>query len=156
MSPSDLPAGTVQIGGAIDWFSISLGVKSENLVPDEVTAILLREPDQAWQKDKPLYRGDGSLMRIPKFGSWRVYLKPEDTDEWDCCEAILELLGKLPSDPTIWHGLADKYEVSVSVGLSLTSSIRGFELSAAAMSYLGERRITAGFDVYYDPDTNGR
>ena len=150
-APTDLPVGTSQIGGPIDWFSILIGVKGELLVPEEITAALRREPDQSWQKDKPLYRADGSFMRVPKFGAWWVHLKPEDTDEWDCGEAINVLLATLPSAQTIWHSLADKYSISLSVGLSLADSSRGFQLSPEVMVYLGERRISAGFDVYYDP-----
>lgn len=150
-----MPPGTVQIGGPIEWFSIAIGVKGEFLVPEEITALLRREPDRAWQKDKPLYREDGSIKRTPKFGAWWADLKREDTDEWDCGEAIAELLATLPSEPAIWRGLAERFSVALSVGLSLESSGCGFELSPEVLSYLGERRITAGFEVYIDDANKG-
>ena len=146
--PVDMPRGTVQIGGPIEWFSIAIGVNGDSLVPEEITALLRRDPNRAWQKDKPIYRDDGSVKRIPNFGAWWAELKRKETDEWDCGEAIAELLATLPSDPTIWHGLAEKFSVALSVGLSLESSVCGFELSPELLSYLGERRITAGFEVY--------
>ena len=145
----------MQIGGPIDWFDISLSVKGKELVPEEITAMMGREPSRAWQKDKPLYRDDGSFMRVPTFGAWSVSLKPEDTDEWDCGEAMHELLATLPSDPMIWRALATTYEISFFVGLNMEASGRGFELSPDLMLYLGERRITAGFDIYHDPEKKG-
>ena len=150
-----MPPGTVQIGGPIEWFSISVWLRGDTLVPEEITAQLRREPDKAWQKDKPLYREDGSLRRIPRFGAWSAELKREETDEWDCGEAILDFLRTLPSDPKIWCSLAARFRISLSVGLSLDCSGCGFELSPEVLIYLGERRIVAEFEVYSDGEKNG-
>jgi hypothetical protein len=148
--PVNVPAGTVQIGGPIEWFSISVWFRGDALVPKEITGQLRREPDHAWQKDKPLHREDGSFMRVPKFGAWSAELQRQDTDEWDCGEAIMELFATLPSELAIWHSLAERFSISLSVGLSLECSGCGFELSSEVLRYLGERGITAGFEVYSD------
>jgi hypothetical protein len=153
--PIDAPPGTTWYGGPIDWFDISLSVKGENLVPEEITAIMRREPSRAQQKGKPLYRDDGSLMRVPTFGAWWTVLRPEDTDEWNCGEAMLELLSMLPSEPALSHVLAAQYEISFFVGLNMAAANKGFELSPETMSYLGARKITVGFDIYYDPEKSG-
>ncbi|MBL9214826.1 MAG: DUF4279 domain-containing protein [Opitutaceae bacterium] len=123
-------------------------MKGDALIPEEITALLQREPDRAWQKDKPVYRDDGSIKRVPKFGAWWAELKREQTDEWDCGEAISELFSTLPSDPVIWCRLAERFSLSLSVGLSLESSGCGFELSPKILRFLGERGITAGFEIY--------
>ena len=149
---ANVPAGTIWFGGPIDWFKIRLSFRGENLVPAEITAIMGREPHRSQQKGVPLYRKDGSVLRIPKSGSWSVKLEPEDTDEWDCGEAMLELLGTLPRDPSIWRDLAARYESSFFVGLRMADTNKGFELSPDFLLYLGERRISAGFDVYYRPE----
>ncbi len=146
--PSNLPAGTVQIGGAIDWFSVSLGVKGADLDPNEITALLGREPDKAQQKGKPLYRADGSFMRVPTFGAWWAELKRDQTDEWDCAAAIEGLLATTPRDPEIWLKIGSRYQVMLRVGLSMSFLGAGFELPPELMAYLGERRIAAGFEVY--------
>jgi hypothetical protein len=78
-APIDLPPCTVQVSGPIEWFLISIGVKGDDLVPEEVTAVLRREPDSAQKKGKPLYRSDGSLLRVPKFGAWWAKLARKDT-----------------------------------------------------------------------------
>ena len=150
--PTDAPPGTVWFGGPIHWFHISLKVRGENLVPEEITALMRREPDQAGQKGKPLHRKDGSLMRVPKNGFWSVDLYSKDTDEWDCGEAMLALLSSLPGDLEIWRDLAARYEISFFVGLRMAAANKGFELSPAVLRHLGERGISAGFDIYFEPE----
>jgi hypothetical protein len=151
--PIDAPAGTVQLGGPINWFKITLRIVGENLVPEEITAVMGREPDDAHQKDKPLYRRDGTLMRIPKSGGWRAVLRPDSTDEWSCGEAILELLATIPSDVSVWHALTEKYTVELFVGLKIPDTNREFYLSPKLLAYLGERNIGVGFDIYYEVET---
>jgi hypothetical protein len=77
-------------------------------------------------------------------------LKPEDTDEWDCAEAIMLVLRRLLSAVRIWRRRTKKYAVEFFLGLSMPSKNKGFGLSAAAMKYLGDRGIEAGFDIYND------
>lgn len=146
--PKNLPPGTSQIGDAIDWFALSLEITGPDLIPEEITALLRREPDRARQKDKALYRADGTFMRVPTFGGWWAYLKREQTDEWDCAAAIDELLATMPRDRDVWLQIASRYRVAFRVGLSMPFSGAGFELPPELMAYLGERQIGAGFEVY--------
>ena len=148
--PSCAPPGTVWFGGPIEWFSIILRVSSENLVPDEVTKLMGCVPDESQQKGKPVLRADGTVMRIAKFGAWRLTLKPKDTDEWDCGEAMMIVLRRLPSAIGFWRQLAGRHKVDFFVGLSMPTRNKGFVLSPMVMKYLGDRGIEAGFDVYYD------
>ena len=148
--PTCAPEGTVWYGGPIDWFVLRLTITSKDLVPDEVTRLVGRKPDDAWQGGKPLLRQDGSIKRIPKFGHWSLELRPEDTDEWDCGKAMIEILQRLPSDIGLWRILTQQYTVDVTFALVMTSSNKGFELSPEIMKYLGDRGVTAGFDIYYE------
>ncbi len=159
VKPKGLPEGTIQIGGPIEWFDINLRVRGDDLVLDEITSIMGCEPDEAWEKGKPIYREDGSVKRIPRFGHWALVLKPEDTDEWECGPAMLELLSRLPSDVNIWRTVTEKYKADFFVGLYMPDNIRGFILEPDVMQYLGERNIEAGFDIYgpediYLPEVN--
>ncbi len=81
--PNCAPQGTVWFGGPIEWFSITLRISSEDLVPDGVSKLMGCEPDESQQKGKPVLRKDGTVMRIATGGAWRLTLKPECTDEWD-------------------------------------------------------------------------
>ncbi len=152
--PKCAPPGTAWFGGPIEWFSITLRISSEDLVPDDVTKVMGCEPDESQQKGKPVLREDGSVMRIAGFGAWRLTLKSEDTDEWDCAEAMMLVLRRLPSAVGLWHRLTRKYKVDFFVGLSMASKNKGFGLSAEVMKYLGDRGIKAGFDIYYDGKEN--
>jgi hypothetical protein len=148
--PRCLPEGSVCYGGPIEWFVLRLTINSKDLVPDEVTGLVGCDPDDAWEAGKPLLGEDGSIKRIPKFGHWSVELRPEDTDEWDCGEAIMELIHRLPSDIGLWRQLTQRYKVDVTFALLMTSTNEGFVLSPQVLKYLGDRGLTAGFDVYYE------
>ena len=152
--PTCAPPGTVWFGGPIEWFSITLRITSENLVPDQVTKLLGCEPDQSQQKGKPVLHPDGTVMRIAKSGAWRLELKPVATDEWDCAEAMMLVLGRLPKALGVWRQLTEEHTVDFFVGLSMSSANKGFELPPAVMKYLGDRGIAAGFDIYYDGKKN--
>lgn len=147
--PKGAPPGTVWFGGPIEWFSITLRIRSEDLIPDEVSKIMGCEPDDSQQKGRPVLREDGTVVHVARFGAWRLILKPEDTDEWDCAEAMMLLLRRLPSAVGVWHRLTNKYKVDFFVGLSMPSKNKGFEFSPTVMKYLGDRGIVAGFDIYY-------
>ena len=64
---------------------------------------------------------------------------------------MLELLCRLPEDVGLWKSLAARYRIAFFVGLSMNAANKGFELSPEVMTYLGERKIEAGFDIYYKP-----
>ena len=153
--PRGAPKGTVWFGGPIEWFRMTLRIAGETLIPADVTKILQCQPSQAEEKGQPLPRKTGRPERIAKTGRWHFTLSPEDTDEWDCGEAILELLGRLQSDANVWRTLADRYQIGIFVGLNMTGANMGFSLSPRVMTYLAERGIEAGFDIYCDPVAKG-
>ncbi len=148
--PPCAPAGSVWFGGPIEWFVLRLTIVSKDLVPREVTRLIGREPDDSWERGKPLFWPDGSIKRIPKFGHWSLELRPEDTDEWDCGEAMMELLQRLPSDIRLWKKLTRRYKVDVTFALLMTSANKGFTLSPQVLRFLGDRGVAAGFDIYYE------
>lgn len=148
--PNGAPEETKWFGGPIDWFRITVRITSQDLVPEEVTEILGCEPDESQQKGKPLLREDGSIKRIPKFGAWELIARPKDTDEWDCCEAAMELLRRLPSDTNKWLLLSKRYKICILFALSFESSNKEFSLSNEFLKYTGLRGIFAGFDIYHE------
>lgn len=78
---------------------------------------------------------------------WLLSLRPWETDEWDCGEAMLLLMGRLPSYSEIWSRLGQEFRVDLYVSLKMRSSSNGFSLSPEGMVYLSERGIEAGFDI---------
>jgi hypothetical protein len=150
--PKGAPEGTVWFGGPIEWFKITFRVSGTDLIPDEITQILGCKPDQETEKEKPVYGKTGTVKRIARHGGWHLILEPKDTDEWDCGEAVMVLLHKLPSDLNIWRSITSRYKVDFFIGLEMLSTNKGFSIPAQVMQCLGERGIEIGFDIYYKPD----
>jgi hypothetical protein len=151
--PKGAPEDTVWFGGPIGWFKISVKITSLDLDPKVITEIFGCEPDKCWQKDNPILREDGSVKRIPKFGYWSIFINPKNTEEVDCCEAAMELLKRLPQNINKWLLLSKQYDVEIMFALSFESSNKGFVLSNEFLKYIGERGISAGFDIYHDNST---
>lgn len=150
--PSDAPQGTVTLGGPLGWFSASLNVTSDSLLPEEITRIFGIEPIESQTKGIPLLREDGSVKRVPRFGRWSIKIKPSQTDEWDINEVIAELLTCLPESQEIWRQVAQLGKIQISLGLSLEGSNQEFVLEPDLLRFLGERQISIYFDIYRDDD----
>jgi len=151
-APSDAPQGTVTLGGPLGWFSASLNVTSDSLLPEEVTCIFGVDPIESQIKGVPLFRKDGSVKRIPRFGRWSIKIKPSQTDEWDINEVITELLSCFPESQEIWSQVAQLGKIQISLGLSLEGSNQEFVLKPDLLRFLGERQISVYFDIYRDDD----
>lgn len=150
--PRGAPEGTVWTGGPIEWFGITLRIRGDDLVPDEITDLLGCSPNRCQTKGEPTHKKDGSVRGVAGTGSWRLSLKREETDEWDCAEAMMELLQRLPTDVSLWQSLAKRFKIDFFVGLRMTSRNKGFSISSQVMGYLAERGIEAGFDIYARDD----
>lgn len=152
--PQCAPPGTVWLGGPIEWTSITLRIRGEDLDPDEVSQILGCRPDMAHRKGERRLRGDGKEFRFPeRTGAWHLDFAPDETDEWDCGEAMLLLMRRLPEDIGVWRRLTERFAVDLYVSLVMRSCNMGFGLIPKVMSYLGERGIEAGFDVLHDEES---
>ncbi|MBR0773456.1 DUF4279 domain-containing protein [Bradyrhizobium diazoefficiens] len=143
---ADAPPGTVWFGGPISWFSISLIIRADDLVPDDVTRLLLVEPTSSQTKGLPTLH----TVRpgIAKFGSWKVQLRSEETDEWDVTEAVRTLIARFPQAPSVWKQLPEGARVRLSFGLSLESRNQGFSVPADILQFAADRNIDLDFDVY--------
>ena len=146
-APSDAPQGTVRLGGEIEWFSVSLHVTSEELVPERV-AELLGPPTASQSAGVPRVKRDGTAGAAPKFGRWSRTIKRNDTDEWDVAEAIHLLFEGLPSSHETWADVRALGRIGISVGLSLTAPNQEFTLDEELLALLAQRRASLWVDVY--------
>lgn len=149
---TDAPAGTVWFGGPIGWFNVSFHISSEDLDPTTVTEIFGVLPDYSHRKGVPLFRDDGTVKRIPKFGVWTVEITPQDTDEWDVEEAAISLMGRVPPQIEIWQKLPINTKRRLSFGLHLESGNQGFSVGPALARYASERDIHLDFDIYVEDE----
>lgn len=144
--PKDAPAGTIWFGGPISWFSISLTVRADDLLPEDVTRLLLVEPTRSQVKGLPVSaRTDAP---VAKFGSWTVSLTSAETDEWDVTEAVRLLIRRSSQEPAAWKQLPVGAKVCLSFGLHLETANQGFSLPPDILQFAADRTIDLDFDIY--------
>jgi hypothetical protein len=144
--PRDAPPGTVWFGGPISWFSISLTIRAVNLVPEDVTRLLLVQPTHSQTAGSP--RSTRKDAPIANFGSWTVKLTSSETDEWDVAEAARALISRFAQEPAVWKLLPAGAEVRLNFGLHLETRNRGFWLPADILRFVADRNINLDFDIY--------
>jgi hypothetical protein len=145
------PEGTVWFGGPIGWFSIALIVRATDLVPDEITRLLLVTPTRTQVKGVPVTQKAGA--RAATIGSWTVALTPHETDEWDVSEAIRLLVGRFPKEIAPWRQLPPDAEIRLSLGLALARENQGFSLPSDILRFAADRDNENQFAIYAVPDT---
>jgi hypothetical protein len=144
--PKDVPPGTMWFGGPISWFSISLTVRADDLVPEGVTRLFLVEPTHSQVKGAPRSARTGAP--IATYGSWTVKLTSAETDEWDVTETVRLLISRFPEEPAVWKQLPASAEVRLRVGLHLETKNQGFSLPADILQFATDRNIDLDFDIY--------
>lgn len=139
--------------GAFDHSMASLRFFGDELVPDEISALLGASPTESHYKGQELVGRNSGIKRIAKTGSWRLRAadrKPEDLEG-----QIFEILEQLTQDLSIWASLS-RFQPDLFCGLFMGSSNDGMSLSAKALLALGERGICLGLDTYdAGDDQNG-
>lgn len=131
--------------GVIGHSVVTLRFFGDELVPDEITALLGADPTVSYRKGEELVGSKTGILRTAKTGSWRLSAarrEPEDVDA-----QILEVLGQLTQDLGVWESLSH-FEPDLFCGLFMGSSNDGLPLSAKALLSLGQRGIALGLDIY--------
>jgi Domain of unknown function (DUF4279) len=144
--PKDAPPDTVWFGGPIAWFSISLTIRADDLVPEDVTRLLRVEPTHSQTKGLP--RSTKAGAPIAKFGSWKLSLTSAETDEWDVTEAARLLISRFPQGPSAWKLLPPGVEIRLSFGLHLETTNQGLSLPADILQFAADRNVDLDFDIY--------
>ena len=140
------PPDTVWFRGPISWFSISLIVRADDLVPEDITRLFLVEPTRLQVKGLPVSERAGAP--IARFGFWTVSLTSQETDEWDVSEAIRLLISRFPKESGVWKLLPAGAEVRLSIGLHLETTNQGFSLPSDVLQFAADRNINIDFNIY--------
>ena len=138
--------------GAFDYSMATLRLFGDDLIPEEVSALLGASPTEAHHKGEELVGRRTGNKRIAKTGSWHLQAarrEPEDLEG-----QILEILKQLTPDLSKWTSLA-RFQPNLFCGLFMASSNDGTLLSPKALLALGERGIALGLDIYDDGDDLG-
>jgi hypothetical protein len=123
----------------------TLRIFGDNLVPEELTALLGVAPTSSYRKGDTHVTRSGSRV-VRKTGMWR--LEASDREPEDINAQVSELLDRATPDLDVWRGLSQKYDIDLFCGLFMDNTNEGFSLSPTALIALGLRGIEIGFDVY--------
>jgi hypothetical protein len=127
--------------------SVTLLIHGDDLVPEELTALLGREPEIGVRKGQT-FVAQRSRVIIARTGKWILgtgYREPPSIDT-----QIRELLNSLPAGLDIWSDLTARFDCLLTVGVYFAddSWTGGILLEAQTLRMLGERGLAIDFDMY--------
>jgi len=123
----------------------------DDLVPDEVTALLGTSPTRAVVKGetgKHIVGPKVGGVRVARSGMWT--LEAMKRQPQDMNGQIHELLSRMTDDISVWQRITKRYRVDLFCGLWLAGSESGMTLSPESLAALGERGIELGLCIYGD------
>ncbi|MFK7895533.1 MAG: DUF4279 domain-containing protein [Myxococcota bacterium] len=130
--------------GTIARVRVSLRVFGESLEPDEVSALLGREPTRCHRAgDKTGANGSSS---VEPTGAW--ILDSWVSEKAEVEEHVESLLGALSNDSDEWENLTSRFSASLLCSVFLDQYNEGFELSPRVGQSLADRGLVIAFDIY--------
>ncbi|WP_184353755.1 DUF4279 domain-containing protein [Xanthomonas euroxanthea] len=133
--------------GALEYSVATLRFFGDDLVPDEISALLSGSPTASRHKGQELKLKNGAV-RIAKTGSWRLTSTQREPEDLEA--QIFEILDQLTQDLTVWEHLSNRYEPDLFCGIFMAGRNDGLALSTKALLALGQSGISLGLDIY-DP-----
>ncbi|MDP1557243.1 MAG: DUF4279 domain-containing protein [Hyphomonas sp.] len=129
----------------------SLRILGDDLDPEEITALLGKEPTVAERKGQEITSGTGA-KRVAQSGRWSFHSDSRTPGDLD--NQITELLNGTSDDLAVWNDLAVRFRIDIFCGLFLLEENEGFSLSPQTLLRIGERGIKLGFDIYAPETTD--
>ena len=159
---SGCPEPQVRLGSALESLGfltmahilqsvVALRVIGDDLVPDEVTALLGTTPTVAVVKGetgKHIVGPKVGDVRVARSGMWT--LESSDRKPEDLNSQIHEILSRMTDDISVWQRLTKRFRVDLFCGLWLTGSEGGLTLSPQTLAAVGARGIELGLCIYGD------
>lgn len=125
---------------------VTLRICGDDLVPDEITALLRVSPTVAEVKGQEIVGRKTGNIRIAKSGLWLLRAATREPGDMD--GQIHELLKQMTTDLAIWRSIANRFRVDLFCSLSLRGRNEGLILSPHSLFALGARGIEMGLDIY--------
>lgn len=132
---------------------------SDDLIPDGLTSALGQSPTYFMRKGGPVirkgktFRDAAGLPLHARTSLWSYSVDRREPGDLD--GQIRELFGALTGDLSVWRRLSAQYSPDLFVGLFLTESNEGIELSAECLSILSMRGVSLSLDIYSLADSSG-
>lgn len=126
--------------------AVSLRVFGDDLLPEEVTALLGAAPTAFEVKGGQSQPNSGGRTFAARTGGWRLEVARRSPGDLD--GQIAELLGQLTTDLNAWRELTTRFRVDIFCGLWLNEGNEGISLDPSTLKDLGERGILLDLDIY--------
>lgn len=137
---------------AIARVRVSLRVFGDSLEPEEVSALLGRQPSRSYRKGDKNFRTSssaktsGSVVSTELTGAWILDSGlPENVEIEEHVEA---LLSPVSNDSDEWASLTSRFSASILCNVFLDQDNTGFELSPRIALALADRGLVIAFDIY--------
>jgi hypothetical protein len=136
--------------GPIQKSVATLRISGDDLVPSEVSDLLMCVPTKSQTKGQTMVGQRTGIPRIARSVMWS--LEGSDQEPEDLDKQIEEILGKLTDEMETWRALSKRYRVDLFCGLFMGSGNEGLTISADLLAALGQRGIELALDVYGPTD----
>ncbi|WP_164080975.1 DUF4279 domain-containing protein [Stenotrophomonas maltophilia] len=130
---------------AFDHSLVTLRFFGDDLLPDEISALLGATPTASHHKGQEIRGSQSGSVRTARTGSWRLSAPRREPEDLEA--QIFEILDQLTGDLAVWQSLA-RFRPDLFCGLFMGSSNDGVSLSPRALLALGQRGIELGLDIY--------
>jgi hypothetical protein len=124
----------------------TLRIWGDDLVPQELTAALGREPTFACAKGEEISGLSRSDARIAATGAW--HLQTPDCAPADVDAQVRELLAGMTGDMAVWRKVREKHRIDLFCGLFMGHGNEGLAISPYTLVSLGVRGIELALDLY--------
>ncbi len=131
---------------------VSLRVFGDSLEPEEVSALLGRQPSRSHRKGDKVFRTSstsktsGSVASIEPTGVWILDSGLSEKEEIE--EHVEALLLPVSNDSDEWASLTSRFSASILCSVFLDQYNEGFELSPRLAQSLADRGLVIAFDIY--------
>lgn len=136
--------------GIAEYSRVTLRIFGDDLVPDEVTALMGCTPDSAYAKGAIRIGPKTGRQHVEKTGRWSLQASRREPE--DIPGQISEILDKLSQDLDVWRRLGTRYQIDLFCGVFMRSTNDGLEFPSASLAALCERGIALNLDIYAPTD----
>jgi Domain of unknown function (DUF4279)/SEC-C motif len=129
--------------------TVALRIIGDDLVPEEITAMLGASPNYAvtkGQMGKHIVGPKVGDVRMAKSGMWT--LDASDREPEDMNGQVCQILSQMTGDIAVWQNIVKRYRAELFCGLFLNGTYGGLTLSPQTLATLGERGIEIGLCIY--------
>ncbi|MBW1884364.1 MAG: DUF4279 domain-containing protein [Deltaproteobacteria bacterium] len=129
---------------AIARVRVSLRVFGDSLEPEEVSALLGRDPTRCHRKGDPM--GGKGAAAVEPTGAW--ILDSALSEKAEIEEHVETLLSSVSNDSDEWDQLTSLFSASILCSAFLDQYNEGFEVSPRLARSLADRGLVIAFDIY--------